>query len=723
MKQVTQRLRDGRIEVLDVPPPALTPETVLIDVRASLMSVGTERTKVETAQRNLLGKARARPDQVRQVIEKAQRDGLRETIDAVRSRLDQPSGLGYSAAGVVQAVGARVPDLVPGDRVACGGAGYAEHAEVDRVPGNLCVPAPAAVPFEEAAFATVGSIALHGVRQAEAALGERIAVIGLGLVGQLVAQLLRAAGCTVVGIDLSPQLVDRASELGSITAAYARSALDSSRIPSDAAGCDAVIITAATGSDDPIELAAALCRDRGRVVVVGDVGMTLPRSPYYAKELQLRLSRSYGPGRYDSAYEQYGLDYPIGYVRWTERRNMAAFLELVATGKVDVASLITARVPVAEAADAYADIASAERSPLGVVIEYEANPEYRDDRLPVRPQASKASALGAGVIGAGSFAQRVLIPSLARAGFELIDVASASGLTARSAADRFGFERATSPEQLIGDPDVGLVVIATRHASHASLAIDALRYGNAVFVEKPPAVSIQELRRLEAVADDLGRRVFVGFNRRHAPLAEALRQQVTSARQPIELLYRVNAGPLPAGHWLDDIRDGGGRLIGEGCHFVDFACWIVGALPTQVSCLGRAAPGEPLATAARFSIVLSFPEGSLATIDYFEGGAGAVPKEYVEAHAAGRSGVLDDFRRLTLFDGRRSRRQSGRRQDKGHRQQLVRLKQSLGEPGEGPSPDPLKTMAVTFAALEAMETGEVVTLAGDRDEKKGRISS
>ncbi|MGH2979116.1 MAG: zinc-dependent alcohol dehydrogenase, partial [Solirubrobacterales bacterium] len=369
MKQVAQRLRDGRVEVLEVPEPALTPDGVLVDVRASLLSAGTERSKVETGRKSLVGKARERPDQVRQVVDKARRDGVRATVDAVRTRLDQPAPLGYSATGVVLSVGARVRDLAPGDRVACGGGGYAVHAEVVHVPGNLCVRLPDGVAFEQGAFATVASVALHGVRQADVRLGERVAVIGLGLVGQLACQMLRAAGCEVLGIDLSEEVVDHAREVGAVDHAVTRKRLEPEVLP-EAGRCDAVLITAATPSDDPVELAAELCRDRGRVVVVGDVGMNVPRAPYYEKELELRISRSYGPGRYDRSYEERGLDYPIGYVRWTERRNMEAFVHMLEAGKLDVTGLVNERVRIDDAPAAYRGLIEKRGSPLGILLLY-----------------------------------------------------------------------------------------------------------------------------------------------------------------------------------------------------------------------------------------------------------------------------------------------------------------------------------------------------------------
>lgn len=695
MKQVAQRLRDGRIEVVDVPLPSLTPETVLVEVRASLLSTGTERAKVETGRKSLIGKARARPDQVREIVEKARRDGIRETVEAVRIRLDQPSPLGYSAAGVVTAVGSRVRGLVPGDRVACGGADYAVHAEVDRVPGNLCVRLPDAVSYEAGAFATVGAVALHGVRQAGISLGEQVAVIGLGLVGQLAGQILRATGCRVLGVDLSGELVEHALSNGAADEGWRRDA-----VPDDASVCDAVLITAATRSSDPIELAARLCRDRGRIVVVGDVGLEVPRALFYEKELELRLSRSYGPGRYDREYEERGLDYPIGYVRWTEQRNMKAFLELIASGKLDIVSLVSERVPLERAVEAYDHIVSAERSPIGIVLFSEPSPIAPDYSPPVEPRRPPSRG-AAGVIGAGSFASRILIPALRDAGFSLEAVASAGGLSARAAAERFGFRRAATADEVIADPSLGVVVVATRHSSHAELATRALRAGKAVFVEKPPALTEEGLAELRAIRDETGLPLAVGFNRRFAPLAEELRDFVRAGGGPLELLYRVNAGRLEERHWLNDPDEGGGRLLGEGCHFVDFACWLAGALPERVDCTLRPELDRPLAAAQSFVVSLAFAGGSLATILYASRGAPTAGKEYVEAHAGGRSAILDDFRSLQLFGKGRARRSRGRGQDKGHRRQLVAFRDVLGGGPGFEGPDPLATMAITLAALRA----------------------
>jgi predicted dehydrogenase/threonine dehydrogenase-like Zn-dependent dehydrogenase len=712
LKQVAQRLRDGRIEVLDVPPPSLAPEGVLVDVRTSLLSAGTERNKVKVGRQSLIGKARARPDQVRQVMDKARADGVRETVKAVRARLHQPTGLGYSAAGVVLEIGARVSDLSSNDRVACGGADHAVHSEIDYVPANLCVRVPAGLGFEEAAFATVGSIALHGVRQADVRIGERVAVIGLGLVGQLAAQLLHAAGCHVTGVDTHSDLVEHAASIRAVDAGYARTELGEGILPAEAADCDAVIITAATSSTDPVELASRLCRDRGRVVVVGAVGMDIPRATYYEKEIDLRLSRSYGPGRYDREYEERGLDYPIGYVRWTERRNMAAFLDLVSAGKVDVSALISDTIPIEQAPRAYEELVTSDRSPLGIVIEYAPTDEANGRRTHSVAVAQRAEApadpLAVGVIGSGSFAQRVLIPGLKAAGFKLVSVASRNGLSAQGAAESFGFARAATPDDVIADPGVGLVAIATRHDSHAELATAALRAGKNVFVEKPPCMSHSELVELEETARSTGRLLAVGFNRRHAPLATELRDHVAGRGAPIEILYRINARSLPPDHWLKDPMMGGGYLIGEGCHFIDFVCWLVGDLPARVSCALRGEDGGPTASASRFTIVLTFVDGSVGTIVYGTGGSSRVAKEYIEAHSGGRSGILDDYRSLMLLDGRRRRRRGGR-SEKGHRRQFVNMRTKLEGDEVSIYPDPLKTMAVALMAIRAAESGKAET--------------
>jgi predicted dehydrogenase len=444
--------------------------------------------------------------------------------------------------------------------------------------------------------------------------------------------------------------------------------------------------------------------------------MRLPRAAYYGKELELRLSRSYGPGRYDREYEERGLDYPVGYVRWTERRNMAAFVEMLSSRRVDVSALVRARVPVGEAPEAYERLLASKSSALGILLHYDASVIEDAPRAGARAApregathgSRRAPSLSTGVIGAGSFATRVLIPALRAAGFSLEAIASANGLTARAAATRFSFARTDTPASLIDDPEIGLVVIATRHSTHAALSEHALHAAKAVFVEKPPALTVAELARLCDARDESGLPLFVGFNRRHAPLAQRMRSHLRSRAAPCEILIRVNAGPLPADHWTLDPFEGGGRLIGEGCHFVDLACWLAGSWPVRVSC--SLPSGDSIATASAFTVALSFADGSLATILYSAAGASGLPKEYVEVHGGGRSAILDDFRRLILIDGRRRRRVRSRGQDKGHRAEIDAMRHALlaGEsPGELVD-DPLQSMAVTFAVVQAVEEGRAV---------------
>ena len=474
-------------------------------------------------------------------------------------------------------------------------------------------------------------------------------------------------------------------------------------MPPDAAGCDAVIVTAATPSNDPIELAPRLCRDRGRVVIVGDVGLTLSRAPFYEKEIDLRLSRSYGPGRYDRAYEENGQDYPIGYVRWTEGRNMAAIVELIAAGRLPVRDLVTARFAVDDAPTAYERLSSGGSSPLGVVIEYEPSPQPVEEpgAEGAIPRSPAGSLDRVSLIGAGSFAQRVIVPGLRAAGFDLDTVASASGVSARGLVEQAGGGEVGTPEEALASA-AGLLVVATRHASHADLAARGLRAGKAVFVEKPPGLSREELALLRAARSESGGLLAVGFNRRHAPLALRLREHVAVGGHPLQVLIRVSAGALPAEHWLNDPNDGGGRLLGEGCHFVDLACWLVGAAPTAVRGTVKPLPGETAKTAGRFVVSLGFPGGSLATILYGDGNAAAVPKELVEVHGGGRSGLLDDFRSLRLFDGRSEEKLGGRRQDKGHAEQFKHLRGRLTSAQPDPDElDPLLTMAATLTALES----------------------
>jgi predicted dehydrogenase/threonine dehydrogenase-like Zn-dependent dehydrogenase len=734
MKQVFQDARSAEINVAEVPAPKLLAGCVLVRTAASLVSAGTERASSEFASKNLLQKARMRPDLVREVLSKIGRDGLVATVSAVRSRLDQPSALGYSSAGTVVAVGEGVADINPGDRVACAGAGYAVHAEFACVPRLLVARIPSeAVSFDEAAFTTVGSVALHGVRTADVKLGEIVAVIGLGLLGQLMVQILKAAGCCVLGMDISTERADLALRSGADAVSASSSGFQDLCLQhSGRHGADAVLIAAQTASNDPVNLAGAVARNRAVVVAVGTVAMDIPRRFFYEKELDFRVSRSYGPGRYDSAYEQKGIDYPIGYVRWTETRNMEAFLKLLADRKLDLPPLMTHRFPIARAHSAYDLIAGKTHEAfLGVLIAY---PEDADDtrhvnlaapdRL-VRPVASR-QAIQIGLLGAGTFATGTLLPAIKRVGgVEMVVAGAANGSHARHAADKFGFRScATDEREILNNPAVNTVVIATRHHLHAGQVIAALNSGKHVFCEKPLCLNAAELNRIVAAHDDQThndqthegrpsqrRLLMVGFNRRFAPLAVRLKSFLQEVREPLALHYRVNAGFLPADHWLNDPQQGGGRILGEVCHFVDFLCFLADSAPVEVETRSLPNPGQY----SNDNIVCSmrFADGSQGTITYLANGDKSFSKERLEVFGGGSVAVLEDFRRLELVRGGKNRVvRSLLRQDKGHRGEWEAFITAIQAGAESPIPfrEVVSPMLATFALEESRCLGQPVAV-------------
>ena len=708
MKQVARRLRDGSLELVEVPDPSPGAGAVAVAVEASIISSGTERATLEVARKNLLQKARQRPDQVKQVLDRARTEGVRSTIGVVRQKLDELGPLGYSAAGVVVEAGAEVSTIGPGERVAIAGGGHANHAELDIVPELLCARIPEGVSSESAAFATIGAIAMQGFRRAEVSVGSTVAVIGLGLIGQLAVRIARAAGCRVIGVDLQEHLLELARGAGA--EAVARSALEAGSPHDDSA--DAVLICAsAPASDDPVHLAGQLARDRAPVVVVGDVQMSLPRPPYYHKELDLRLSRSYGPGRYDDAYELHGRDYPIGYVRWTEQRNMESFLTLIAEGKIDPLELVTHRIPFAEAERAFELLGSEER-PLGIVLDYGPAPKPAPKPAPAAPstgterrwRAPGSASPRFGLIGAGGFATATIVPGLLEAGMAPQAVASASGLSAADAQRRIGFEHACAGgEELIARDDLDLVVIATQHDSHASLAAAALRRGIAVYVEKPLALSHEELADVRAAQSASGAPLLVGFNRTYSELAAPLR----ALPGPRLMAYRVNAGRLPAEHWTNDPLRGGGRLLGEGCHFVDFLCDQAGCDPLTVSASGfPSRPGMPLVATDNFNLRIRFADGGVGSLNYAADSPKGPGKERFETSSPGAYAVLEDFVSASIWQGGTRTKHGGRAQDKGWSAQYAALA-GLLRSGEG-APDPerfyVSTLA-TLAAARSLQTG------------------
>jgi predicted dehydrogenase/threonine dehydrogenase-like Zn-dependent dehydrogenase len=714
MKQVIQSYRTGELKVAEVPAPGVEPGTVLVVTSASLVSYGTEKMVMDLAKKSLIGKARDRPDLVRKAIQRVGRDGIAATVSAMRSKLEQPIPLGYSSAGRVVAVGDGVVGVDVGARVACAGAKVANHAEVNLVPQNLCALVPAEVPDEIAAFVTVGAIAMQGVRIAGVALGEVYAVIGLGLIGQITAQLIKAAGGRVLGIDLDPAKVELARKLGADAAV-----LRGEDVAAQAAaltvgrGVDGVVITAATASNDPVQLGGEICRDRGRVVAVGAVGMEIPRRPYYDKELSFFLSRSYGPGRYDPMYEESGVDYPIGYVRWTEQRNMEAFLGLCAAGRLDLGPLISHRFPIERAEEAYHLIASGTDA-LGIILTYPAR-EAPARTVEVEPPGQVVRGdLRVSVVGAGGFASGVLVPALAKVpGVRLCTIVSARGLSARHLADKFGFRScSTDGSAVLQDSDSSAVVIATRHNLHAQQTIAALKAGKHVFVEKPLALAEDELQQILAERERAGKILLVGYNRRFSPLARELAGFFAGRRSPLVMCYRVNAGPIPPDSWIHDPAVGGGRIIGEACHFIDLAAYLAGAPPVSVHCQG-VAPGSAARNDDNVVLTVGYGDGSLCTIVYVATADASAGKERFEVMGDGRSAVLEDFRSLEL-------RQAGKRrtirklvQDKGHAAELRAFVEAIR--GGAPAPIDLLTLAsvsrATFAAVGSLRDGLARKLA------------
>jgi predicted dehydrogenase/threonine dehydrogenase-like Zn-dependent dehydrogenase len=735
MKQLVQSLRTGEVSLLDVPRPQVGPGEVLVQVHASLLSSGTERAMADFAGKSLLGKARARPDLVKQVVAKARQEGLLTAMKTARSRLDQLMPLGYSIAGRVLEVGQGVDRFGAGDRVVCAGAGQASHAEVVAVPVNLTAPLDEKVDFESGAFTTLGAVALHGVHLAEAQLGEVVVVIGLGLLGQLTVQLLKSAGCMVAGMDIQSERAEQARSLGADVVATDLQSLEAGVAGlSNGLGADAVLITADTSSDEPIATAAEVARDRAIVVAVGNVGVNVPRRLYYEKELQLRISRSYGPGRYDPRYEEQGVDYPVGYVRWTENRNMEAVVRLLADGKIDVHPLISHRVPLERAAEeGYGLITGKAGVPyMGVIITYPdvlaEDQRTRPADMAVSPDRAKSAGLRVGLVGAGAFATSVLLPAMKKVpGIELVGVCSGRGMTARQTADRFNFQFAAADlAELLGDPTINTIAIATRHDMHASQASAALAASKHVFVEKPLALDSEELLEV-AKAWSLHPQVLsVGYNRRFSGLAASMKTFLEDAQEPLVMQYRVNAGQVPIGHWIQDPEVGGGRIIGEVCHFVDLLTFLVGSLPVSVS--GRSLPNRGRYADDNLVATIQFADGSIGEIVYVANGDKAYPKERLEVFGGGSVALLDDFRVLQTTRSGRTRTQRTRlTQDKGHTAEWRAFVGAVQGGGDLPISweELLATSLTTFAIRDSLRDGQPrqidapALLAGARSSAEG----
>ncbi|AZM59509.1 MULTISPECIES: bi-domain-containing oxidoreductase [unclassified Streptomyces] len=724
MKQVVQNYRSGELALLDVPEPGCKPGGVLVRTAYSLISTGTELMKVSEAGMSMLGKARSRPDQVAKVVQSVATNGVPATYRKVMGKLDSYTPLGYSLCGVVEQVGAGIDDVAVGDLVACAGNEHALHAEVNWVPKNLYAPVPDGLAPRHAAFGTVGSIALQGVRRGESQLGDVALVIGLGLIGQLVVQLLAASGVRVVGADPDPERCALAERLGAAACGDPASAAVERAVAelTGGMGADQVYLAAGGGSNQPVELAARLSRDRGRVVDIGKCSLDLPWNAYYEKELDVRFSRSYGPGRYDPEYELEGRDYPIGYVRWTERRNLACFLDLAARGRVDVEPLVSHVADFEDAVKTYRRLEDGELKAVAVLFRYaESDTEGRAAPLTAVPDvpAGHGPVPVAGrpvrlaFVGAGNYATSMLLPHLTgRDGVELSTVVTTTALSGANAQRKFGFARATTDlDAVLGDPSVDAVFVVTRHSSHADLTRKALLAGKAVFVEKPLALTEDELAGVLAAVEESGNdRLQVGFNRRFAPLLREARERFGARTGPASLRYLVNAGRLDHGSWY--LRQGteGSRFTGEGGHFIDTASWLLDADPVSVYAVA-ASGNEDL------HIVLRYPDGSTATLSYVTNGPSGFPKETLDLIADGKVLRLDDFVRASVYDRKRwvsSRLPKAR--DKGQNAELAAFVRAVRT--GGPMPVPLRSLVATTTATLAVETalaaGAPVTLTGAR---------
>jgi predicted dehydrogenase len=718
MKQVIQTAA-GATFVRDVPPPPCPPTSVLVRTEMSVISSGTERARVEEGQRSLVSRVRDRPELALKAVNRVRRDGLRQTRELIRQQLDEEATSGYSSAGTVIEVGAAVRGISVGDRVACAGVGHANHAELVSIPRNLCVKVPPGVPVGAAALTTIASIALHGVRLADVRLGDRVAVVGCGLVGQITCRLLVAAGAEVFALDIDERRVKAAVSAGAHHGIVATEGAAATVLAAtDGVGVDQVLVTAAASSNEPLLLGAEVARDRAALILVGAVPIDIPREPLFEKELSFRVSRSYGPGRYDLDYEERGLDYPIGYVRWTEQRNMAAILDLQARGALVLADLVEEVFPVERAEEAYVRLSGpAETRPLGALAFSYAPPEPNGASGVVRIAEHAPTAVGrddvrVGLIGPGGFANSVLVPALRAAGASLTAVAGGSGPSAESTARKAGFEYASTEQALIDDPSLDAVVIATRHGSHANLVEAALTAGKHVFCEKPVALSASELDRVLAAAVAAQRVVMVGFNRRYSPHLVSVRNFLAPVDGPLSAVYRVSAGEIDPSHWTHDLEQGGGRIIGEGCHFVDSLAFVAGSEVTGVHALGFGARAQPLQAHDNVMIALELAGGSVATLAYVASGSPTVAKERLEAFAGKRTAILDDYTTLDLFDGEDHKRDRLKAQDKGHGAEVATFIDAIRR---GESPVSLGTIAnvhrACFAVVESLRTGRPVTVA------------
>lgn len=685
MKQVIQNFKTGELYVDDVPLPSLSEGMVLVENQFSLISAGTERGTVKVAQANLLNKARQRPDLVAQVIQNIKKEGLKATISKVRSKLDSLKAMGYSTSGIVLSSMDTNGLFKAGDRVACAGVDYASHAEIVSVPQNLVVKIPDEVSLEDAAFTTLGAIAMQGVRQADVKLGEKVGVIGLGLLGQITCQLLRANGCAAFGIDLSESFVKIANEYSADMALLRNdpNLINACNNFTNGHGFDAVILTAATPSNDPIELAGDISMKKGKVIVVGVVQMNIPRDPnYYRKEIDIKMSCSYGPGRYDVNYEERGADYPYSYVRWTEQRNMESFLDLIARKYINLKPLATHIIDIDDAEKAYDIIlGKSKEHHIGILLKYSEN--ENKSRSLIKVNNKPLSTINIGFIGAGSFAQSYLIPNVKLSGGSLDGVVTSRGITAKNVADKFGFNFCSSDfKDVLSKESINTVFIATPHSSHASLVIESLKANKNVFVEKPLAINIEELESVIKTKKEHIQPLMVGFNRRFAPVSENIKKEFHNIGEPLVINIRINAGFIPKDNWLQQKDIGAGRLIGEMCHFIDLMQYFTNSEPVKVFADCISTTNDKITPADNIVIVIKFKDGSVGNLTYLANGDKGMPKELIEVFGGSKTGVINDFREGLIY--RNGKAIKLRSSGKGHKEEVVAFTNALKSGNDSP---------------------------------------
>jgi predicted dehydrogenase len=709
MKQLIQSFKTGELGLFEVPAPVCQENGALVQTTVSLVSAGTEKMLVDFAKKSMLAKAKDRPDLVKQVVDKMKKEGVKNTLEKVFTKLDSPIPLGYSSAGRVLEVGSNVSGVNVGDRVACGGAGYANHSEINYVPKNLMVRIPDGVDDIDASFVTVGAIALQGVRQTEPKLGERVAVMGLGLLGQLTVQLLKANGCKVIGSDVDPDKIALAKKLGADDACHAGDLIAKANEFSNGHGVDAVIIAASTMSNQPVIDAAEISRMRGRVVFLGMVGMDIPRNDYYKKEIDLRLSMAYGPGRYDPEYEEKGNDYPYDLVRWTEQRNFEAFLGLIDEGKITPKEILTHRFDFDNAMDAY-DLLEGKikEKYLGIVLEYNNEINLEDHKIVKRSEKKVTSSkVNVGLIGAGNFTKSVILPNLLKVGgYELVGLCTATGVSAQGTGKKYDFKYITTDNnEIFTNNEINSVFVTTQHKDHAEKVIKAIKNTKHCFVEKPLCIYENELEEINEAYD--GKSIVqVGFNRRFSPMIEQMKKKLNGQ---VSINYRVNAGVIPKNVWIQDRTIGGGRIVGEVCHFIDTCSYLIGSNVVSVYASTLKKQDQSIPDEDNVNIILNYANGSTATIGYFAYGDGAMSKEYIEAFGNGISMQMNDFRELQIYNNSKKEKIKSANQDKGFVNEFKAFKDAVASGKPAISFESIyNTTKTTFKILDSIRSGEVV---------------